>query len=72
MTNITIPPAALEAGAEIIEKYRISGWTDKMVARTAFLAMIEAWPGMFPYSMGQPQIVLPLPLAQTQEASDDK
>jgi hypothetical protein len=68
MTNISIPPAALEAGAEIIEKYRISGWTDKMVARTAFLAMLENWPGMWTSnSVGNGSIILPLP----QEASND-
>lgn len=32
-----------------------STW-DEVVA-----AALNAWPGAFPYSMGQPQIVLPLP-----------
>ena len=70
-TDITIPPAALEAGAAIIEKYRISGWTDAMVARAAFLAIVEAWPGMVEAHHpreNQHALILPLP----QEASDDQ
>lgn len=44
--NITIPPAALEAGADIIRDYRKAGVTSDKIARAAFLAMLQAWPGM--------------------------
>ena len=55
MTDITIPPAALEAGARALARYNCEQWdndpdrwgayfTDE--ARTACLAMLEAWPGM--------------------------
>ena len=59
MSNITIPPAALEAGARAMAKagYAFSGieLTDPYTAdadywdccaRAACLAMLEAWPGM--------------------------
>ena len=53
MTNI--PPEALEAGARALARYNCEKWdndpdrwrayfTDE--ARTACLAMLEAWPGM--------------------------
>lgn len=81
--NITIPPAALEAGARAFIERRVDacvwvhlsdeskrGYQEEM--RAAFLAMIEAWPGM---TLHQQDInaeysyfVLPLP----QEASDDQ
>jgi hypothetical protein len=86
MTDITIPDEALEAGARSAchEAYKhlpemreqdtytpdADYWLNQ--ARAAFLAMIEAWPGM---TLHQQDInaeysyfVLPLP----QEASDDK
>ena len=54
MSSITIPPAALEAGARAIEKSlktaRITLESEdgyKPEARAAFRAMLEAWPGMF-------------------------
>jgi hypothetical protein len=50
MSKITIPPAALEAGAKAIAD--INGWRDEQgliacmpVARLCFLAIIEAWEG---------------------------
>ena len=53
MAKITIPPEALEAGARAIEKSlrtaRITLESEdgyKPEARAAFLAMLEAWPGM--------------------------
>ena len=78
MTDITIPPAALEAGARAIEKSlktaRITLESEdgyKPEARAAFLAMLEAWPGKyverFMPDSGPYTIHLPLP----QEASDE-
>lgn len=88
MTDITIPPAALEAGAraayeehcrkyyprsfipweEVDPEYQ---WEHRHEARAAFLAMLEAWPGMATYSAGMngpyPYIILPLT-----EKPDDK
>ena len=59
MTGITIPPAALEAGAramakagydfaaiEIIDPYTADADYWNHTARAAFLAMLTAWPGM--------------------------
>ena len=53
MTDITIPPEALEAGARAIEQSlktaRITLETEdgyKPEARAACLAMLKAWPGM--------------------------
>ena len=79
-TEITIPPAALEAGARALARYNCEHWdndpdrwgayfTDE--ARAAFLAIVEAWPGMYPVSYGgdePPFLVLPLPTENT----DDK
>lgn len=46
MTNITIPPAALEAGAEaFLECDRSPACSFEDALRAAFLAMIEAWEG---------------------------
>lgn len=81
--NITIPPAALEAGARALARYNCEQWdndpdrwrayfTDE--ARAAFLAMIDAWPGMgrFEDETGwDVHIELPLLIPLT-EASDDK
>ena len=79
MTDVTIPAAALEAGARALARYNCEQWdndpdrwrtyfTDE--ARAAFLAMIEAWPGMRIswLASNDGAIVLPLP----QEASDDQ
>tara|TARA_R110000868_G_scaffold86298_1_gene242092 strand:+ start:1259 stop:1477 length:219 start_codon:yes stop_codon:yes gene_type:complete len=71
MSKITIPPAALEAGARAIEKSlktaRITLESEdgyKPEARAAFLAIVSAWGGM---QHDNYVIVLPLPT----EASDD-
>ena len=71
MSDITIPPAALEAGARAIaESLRTARLTTeaqdgyKPEARAACTAMIKAWPGM---QHDNYVIVLPLP----QEASDE-
>lgn len=66
--NIHILPAALEAGAkELAMNCRCElacDWRDHMDdARAAFLAMIEAWPGMVNGSTRWPhrrEIILPL------------
>jgi hypothetical protein len=83
MTDITIPPAALEAGARALARYNCEQWdndpdrwrayfTDE--ARAAFLAMIEAWPNRVTVKDDGrrqtyiiPAIILPLPT----EASDE-
>jgi hypothetical protein len=71
MSNITIPLAALEAGASAIaESLRIARLTTeaqdgyKPEARAACIAMLRAWPGM---QHDNYVIVLPLPA----EASDE-
>jgi hypothetical protein len=46
MTNIIIPPAALERGTEVVRAWRRAGVKSENIARAAFLAMIEAWEGM--------------------------
>lgn len=79
MSEIRIPPAALEAGARTLcNKQRLfwHGLTTaaqdiiRAEARAAFLAMLEAWPGMdverFMPDSGPYAIHLPLP-----EASDE-
>jgi hypothetical protein len=66
MANITIPPAAIEAGAITLCSRAGYAWTVtpdvhnhwRAEARAAFLAMIEAWPGM---QHDNYVIVLPLP-----------
>ena len=77
MSNITIPPAALEAGARAIaESLRTARLTTeaqdgyKPEARAAFLAMLENWEGMRIswLASNDGAIVLPLPT----EASDDQ
>ena len=75
MTDITIPPAALEAGARAIEKSlrtaRITLETEdgyKPEARAAFLAMMKAWPDMAYRVMPYAALILPL---TTQENGDD-
>ena len=73
MTKIHIPPAALEAGARAIaESLRTARLTlesedgYKPEARAAFVAMVEAWEGMY-RTHSTPQIILPLT-----EKPDDK
>ena len=80
MTDITIPPAALEAGARTLcNEQRIfwHGLTTQAQdiirgeARAAFLAMLENWEGMTWACRGKgtPPHLLFLPLPQ--EASDE-
>jgi hypothetical protein len=80
MTDITIPPEALEAAAVDLY-YDAHGnsitWEDapswvrdnfRRKARAACLAMLRAWPGMWTSaSVGNGSIILPLT-----EPSDDK
>lgn len=84
MTDITIPPAALEAGAraamddagwhwDSADEARRDIW--RRTARAACLAMLEAWPGARerPFwdlmtNARHAEIILPLP----QENPDDK
>lgn len=78
MTDITIPPEALEAGARVLhanlELFEDLPWEDLSDAdqdeyreqiRAAFLAMINAWPGMFTYKYHDDKTTaLILPLAE--------
>lgn len=72
MINITIPPAALEAGARAIaESLRTARLTTeaqdgyKPEARAACTAMIKAWPGM--HFIGNIGVHLPLPTENSDE-----
>ena len=84
MTDITIPPEALEAGARAMchnaykhlpemrdqDTYTPDAeyWLGQ--ARAAFVAMVENWPGCEEDDLGPAYLILPL--AQKQEASDAK
>lgn len=79
MTDITIPPKAIEAAAMEIAPHPWSMYTDaakehfRGKARAACLAMLREWPGMHHYMPNaEPyygkHIILPLP----KEPSDDK
>ena len=84
MSEITIPPAALEAGARTLCNEQRLFWHGltteaqdiiRREARVAFIAMIEAWEGMSQLAENDSAsiremaaIILPLP----QEASDDQ
>ena len=89
MTDITIPPAALEAGAramakagydfaaiEIIDPYTADADYWNYTTRAAFVAMVEALPGMHVHEtqrswlggFSERKLMLPIP----QEASDDQ
>ena len=83
MSEIRIPAAALEAGARALARYNCEQWdndpdrwrayfTDE--ARAAFLAILEAWPGMVHYRGGwepvthnnrKPHFILPLTPQET-------
>lgn len=67
MNNIHIPPAALEAGARAVIQYRNSAMSEAGIARAAFLAMVEAWPGCEKDDLGPAYLILPLT-----ENPDDK
>ena len=80
MSNITIPPAALEAGARALARYNCEQWdndpdrwgtyfTDE--ARAAFIAMIEEWPMWTINTTNVPGGYLPaliLPLTENPDA----
>lgn len=71
MTDITIPPEALEAVAKIIKDSFFTNDSDaENVARAACLAMLKAWPGMDtgPNIYGRQDAIIHLPL--TQENTD--
>ena len=83
MTDITIPPAALEAGAKALCAKAGYAWTVtpdvhahwREQARAAFLAMLTAWPNRVTVKDDGrrqtyiiPAIILPLPT----EASDER
>ena len=70
MTDITIPPKALEAA----EKAILKEWTDMNsgadAARAACLAMLKAWPGMqirLNYFQPTEEISLPLNTENTND-----
>jgi hypothetical protein len=63
MTNIIIPPAALERGTEVVRAWRRAGVKSENIARAAFLAMIEAWEGM-----QHDNYVIILPLTENPDA----
>ena len=77
MTDITIPPEALEAAAIEMAPAPWSIYAEdaqehfRRKARAACLAMLRAWPGMHvgpaPADARRQSIILPLP----QEASDE-
>ena len=77
--NITIPPAALEAGARTLCNEQRLFWHGLTTeaqdiirgeARAAFIAMIEAWPGMRIswLALNDGAIVLPLPPQENPDA----
>jgi hypothetical protein len=75
MTDITIPPEALEAAAKAMWKTDDPSQWELGMARAACLAMLKAWPGM-EHDQGAlvtdiyrdpGKIILPLP----KEASDE-
>ena len=81
MTDITIPPAALEAGARAIAatdcpaslfdtcESHHGGCMCREQARAACLAIVEAWEGGYRGThLGEWSIILPLP---PQENSDE-
>ena len=63
MTNIIIPPAALERGTEVVRAWRRAGVKSENIARAACLAMLGAWPGM--HFIGNIGVHLPLPQEKT-------
>lgn len=74
-SEIVIPAAALEAGAEVVRAYRKAGAKSEVIARAAFVAMVKAWEGMFENPAGDYLMLrrnaIILPLAQKQEDGDD-
>lgn len=75
MTDITIPPEALEAGMRVMQNNLFCNLTDaEHLSRAAFLAMIEAWPGKDIVGYGPPfygiDLILPLPQEITLNAQN--
>lgn len=71
MTDITIPPEALEAVAKIIKDSFFTNDSDaENVARAACLAMLNAWPGMDtgPNIYGRQDAIIHLPLTENPDA----
>lgn len=70
--EITIPPEALEAGANVLcnAPTLVTMAEARNTSRAAFLAMLNAWPGMnvkdFSSGLPKPFIILPL----TQQEGD--
>ena len=74
MTNITIPPAALERGTEVVRAWRRAGVKSENIARAAFLAIVESWEGAKTIrddgrrqTYAIPAIILPLPAEDSDE-----
>lgn len=70
--KITIPPAALEAGARAISETDTGTNPYEDLARAAFTAMVEEWPGMYRADWNDkneldPVIILPLTETSTKE-----
>ena len=70
MTDITIPPEALE-GAKTAFKEATNGWDsfDDFIAATC-LGLLKAWPGMFTYKYHDDTttaLILPLPKENTND-----
>lgn len=71
MSDVTIPPEARKAGAIAEANARLMGRTSEDTARAAFLAIVEAWPGMETglFAKGERDnvlaIILPLPTEKT-------
>jgi hypothetical protein len=84
MSKITIPPAALEAGARTLCNEQRLFWHGLTTeaqdiirgeARAAMVAAFNAWPGMKHYDemrvFGEPHSLARLILPLTQETSDE-
>lgn len=73
MSDITIPPVALEAVNRVLDRYLGGGYTQSdvdTVARAACLAMLKSWPGAWLEEEGdEGEWGMYLPLT---ENSDDK
>jgi hypothetical protein len=72
MTDITIPPEALEAAENAFIREKPGAANVHFAVRAACLAMLKAWPGMdiegFAWASKPDIMMLPLP----KESSDDK
>ena len=70
MTDITIPPEALEAAAKAMWKTNDPSQWELGMARAACLAMLKAWPGMDtgPNIYGRQDAIIHLPLTENADA----